>query len=103
MAMGPTFRERTLMAKQTWLLLVAALGLGAVQACSDSDNPTYPPASAGSGGKAGAGGHSATAGHAGTQPVAGSTNGEAGESPSDAGAGGTEPSEAGAMNGGGGN
>src|SRR6478736_2212236 len=99
--MGPTFRERTLMAKQTWLLLVTALGLGAVQACSDSDNPTYPPASAGSGGRAGAGGHSAAAGHAGTQAVAGSTNGEAGESPSDAGAGGeAEPGNAGAMNGG---
>ncbi|HYQ02204.1 MAG TPA: hypothetical protein VER96_26195 [Polyangiaceae bacterium] len=89
------------MAKQTWLLLVTALGLGAVQACSDSDNPTYPPASAGSGGRAGAGGHSAAAGHAGTQAVAGSTNGEAGESPSDAGAGGeAEPGNAGAMNGG---
>jgi predicted lipoprotein with Yx(FWY)xxD motif len=94
------------MSKRHWLLVTAAVGLVAVQACSESDTNSNPPATAGSGGsKAGAGGHSGNAGHAGTTVIAGTTNGEAGqggENTTDAGAGGTAGSseEAGAANGG---
>jgi len=91
------------MSKRQWLLFAAVVGLVAVEACSDSDTVSYPPASAGSAGKAGDGGHSGTAGHAGTV-VAGATNeeaGQGGEPTTDAGAGGAAGSpEAGATSGG---
>jgi len=92
------------MSKGHWLLLAAVFGLVTVEACSDSDTTSYPPATAGSAGKAGAGGHSGNAGHAGTAVVAGATNedaGQGGAGPSEAGAGGAaDGSEAGATNGG---
>jgi len=93
------------MFKRQWLLFAAVVGLVAVEACSDSDTTSYPPATAGGAGKAGAGGHSGSAGHSGTGlVVAGATNeeaGQGGEGASDAGAGGAAgSSDAGASNGG---
>jgi predicted lipoprotein with Yx(FWY)xxD motif len=93
------------MSKRKWLFFAAVVGLVAVEACSDSDTTSYPPATAGGAGKAGAGGHSGNAGHAGTGlVVAGATNeqaGQGGEPTSDAGAGGEAGgSEAGASSGG---
>lgn len=74
------------MSNRPWLLaLVTALGLFAIEACSDSDTAN-PPATAGSGGRSGG------AGQAGTGAVvAGATNenaGQAGETTSEGGAAG---------------
>jgi len=92
------------MSKRPWLLFATALGLVAVEACSDSESTPYPPATAGSAGHtAGAAGHAGSAGQAGTEPVAGATSdaGQAGESAGDSGAPGSAgSSEAGATSGG---
>jgi len=82
------------MFKRPWLLaLAAALGLIAVEACTDNDTAPTPPATAGSAGTShGGSGGSSGASDAGTGAmVAGASNenaGQAGESTADAGAAG---------------
>ncbi len=101
-----SFLEDALMSKRQWLLFAAVVGLVAVEACSDSDTTSYPPATAGGAGKAAAPAATRatrdTAGQPGrlqAQPM--KRPDRVAKASSDAGAGGAAGgSEAGASNGG---